>query len=72
MFSAVRPGGVVVSPVASEEPRAALWRILFASWGVPLRTAEELAAEFSAAGFVDVEILDRDSRRPTTIRAIRP
>ena len=72
LHAAVRPGGVVSSPLAGEDRGDATFRVLVASWGVPLRTPEELVAEYEAAGFVDVEVLDRDSAAPTAVRAVRP
>ncbi len=72
MHAAVRPGGVVGSPVAGDDPSDAVFRVLVSSWGVPLRTTEELAAEYRDAGFVDVQVLGADSPGPTSLRAVRP
>jgi Methyltransferase domain len=68
---ALRTGAVITSPVADDGPSDALFRVLLASWDVPLRTADELAQEYVAAGFVDVEV-DASRPGPTTVRAVRP
>jgi len=64
---ALRAGGVLVAPAPDVRlPAEAPYddeardnageRVLWASWGVPARTPDELVAEASAAGFVDVHL----------------
>ncbi|GAB3764310.1 class I SAM-dependent methyltransferase [Nocardioides ginsengisegetis] len=82
LHRALRPGGVAVAPVFGDadaiaaEPRgvearyAATFGILLASWGVPVRTGEELVAEFEAAGFTDVGVVPAPGIQ--RVRAVRP
>ncbi|MCW2755969.1 MAG: Methyltransferase type 11 [Marmoricola sp.] len=67
----LRSGAVVHAPVganfsaidADPEGRLArefvLWRTVLDSWGVPERRPEQLVAEFEAAGFADVGVIER-------------
>jgi hypothetical protein len=49
-----------------------LFRLLLATWGIPLRSADDLAAEVAAAGFADVEVVGADAPGPTSVRGVRP
>jgi cyclopropane fatty-acyl-phospholipid synthase-like methyltransferase len=68
----LRRGGILSLPVADDDPAERLFRLLLASWGVPLRTPDELAAEIEEAGFVDVEVRGADTPEPTSVHAVRP
>lgn len=78
----VRPGGFVLAPLMGDPVAEvadlrtddgreyAVDRLLHGSWGVPLRSPRELAAELEGAGFVDAELLDSGYAR--RVRARRP
>lgn len=65
----LRRGGVLQAPVLHED---LLFRLLLATWGIPLRSADDLAAEVAAAGFTDVEVVGADAPGPTSVRGVRP
>jgi SAM-dependent methyltransferase len=62
-FRALKPGGYLYATMFGEAPETveelrepagrsyALDRLLYGSWGVPVRSAEELRVELEAAGF---------------------
>jgi hypothetical protein len=62
-FRALKPGGYLYATMFGEVPESveelrepagrsyALDRLLYGSWGVPVRSAEELRVELEAAGF---------------------
>jgi SAM-dependent methyltransferase len=74
-FRALKPGGYLLSsmlpaPPASEEERIgpagrvyAITRLLYGSWGVPVRDEAELRAAVEAAGFTFVQFLESPQRR---------
>jgi hypothetical protein len=39
----------------------AVWRVILDSWDVPERRPDDLVAEFVAAGFADVRVVERDA-----------
>ncbi|MCW2855160.1 MAG: Methyltransferase type 11 [Marmoricola sp.] len=67
----LRSGAVVHAPVGANFPAIdadpegplarefALWRTVLNSWDVPERRPEQLVAEFEAAGFEDVGVIER-------------
>ncbi|HVU73356.1 MAG TPA: class I SAM-dependent methyltransferase [Mycobacteriales bacterium] len=63
---------IAADPRGEEARTHALHRIVLGSWGVPERSADELAAELADAGFVDVVVTDREGPKPTRVRARRP
>lgn len=68
----LRSGGILSLPVADDDPAERLFRLLLASWGIPLRTPDELVVEIEEAGFVDVEVRGADTPEPTSVHAVRP
>jgi predicted O-methyltransferase YrrM len=68
----LRRGGMVMAPAIevsevlehdrrSDEGRElALDRVIHAAWGVPVRPVEDLLAEVAEAGFLDVQVADRE------------
>jgi SAM-dependent methyltransferase len=59
---AVRPGGLVVAPLLAvparhDTDRVTAFRATLVSWGIPLRTPAELAAELRDVGFTDPRIV---------------
>jgi 2-polyprenyl-3-methyl-5-hydroxy-6-metoxy-1,4-benzoquinol methylase len=68
----LRSGGRLQAPVATDDPGDRLFRVLLASWGIPLRSADELAAEIGDAGFTHVELVGAGTPGPTSVRAVRP
>ena len=84
LFRALRPGGIAWAPLVTDfdaieaEPfgadarEYAVRRILLQSWGIPERDFPALAAEFEAAGFVDVTRTGGGSQGPVRLRARRP
>ncbi len=76
----VRSGGVVMAPLMGdpvtsvEELRTddgqeyAVDLLLHGSWGIPIRSPEELQAEFEHAGFVDAELLQLPFGRVVSAR----
>jgi SAM-dependent methyltransferase len=71
-YRCLRPGGMVMAPAIgmqevlehdrhSDEGRElALDRVIHAAWGVPVRPVEDLLVEVTDAGFVDVQVADRE------------
>lgn len=75
----LRPGGMLGAPVRARPDAEAssddvldylLDNVLFASWGIPERSADELVDEVAAAGFADVSVV---SEPPwVVVQAIKP
>ncbi|WP_151084353.1 SAM-dependent methyltransferase [Nocardioides cynanchi] len=72
LHAALRSRGIATAPLAGDEPGDALFRVMLASWGVPLRTADELMAEVEAAGFTEVEVVGVGEPGPSSVRFRRP
>ena len=84
LLESLRPGGIVEAPLAADfstlradpggqQARSyAISRVIHASWGVPERTADQLAAELEDAGFVDVEIRGGGAAGPQRAHGVRP
>lgn len=78
----LRSGAVVHAPTGAnfaaidadpQGPQArdfVLWRTVLEAWGVPERRPEQLIAEFEAAGFEDVRVLERPGS--PVVRARQP
>lgn len=69
LLRSVRSGGAVMAPLMGDPVTSveqlqtddgrehAVDLVLHGSWGIPIRSPEELHAEFEAAGFVDAELV---------------
>ena len=72
-YRALRPGGVLTASLAAtldDERMLALNDVTLAGWAVPSRTGDELVEEISAAGFLDVAVVERGGL--SRVRAVRP
>lgn len=82
-WQALKPGGLLITPVSSGDVmlqdefihtaggRAyTLSRLLYSTWGVPIYAAEELHQEITAAGFADLQTIP--TPRSTLVVARRP
>lgn len=73
MHACLRPGGVLDAPLGADfaaidaDPGGtaardfAIWRVILDSWDVPERRPDDLVSEFTAAGFVEVRVVERDA-----------
>ncbi|MEU9407492.1 class I SAM-dependent methyltransferase [Streptomyces sp. NPDC048281] len=68
-FARLRPQGLLIAPVLPSD-QFALNSVLLEAWDVPALTAEELVAEFEAAGFGDAEVVP--TLAATVVAARRP
>ena len=84
LFTNLRSGGTAWAPVLGKFPvmqadptgqvrrQYTLFRVILDSWGVPERTPHQLAAEFEAAGFIDVDQGTEGAAGPVRVTARKP